>query len=192
MSRARAKIEECRLKVAEIKAEVDALDVDQSSTQLRSKVDDLSSILESMPQRDLYDELEPFARNVKIIGQMVIGTVVVGIVLIRTAVSILQHAHFLGVDDTLLTVSGGLAVAATLELAYTFFTSGPDEAVEPLILGLSAATLLVITSLRQPTWAATGLIVSLVIALVLLFVVRDFFITHRHESRILVSRDGSD
>lgn len=36
----------------------------------------------------------------------------------------------------------GLAAAAVVELAYTLFTPGPDEALDPLMLGLSAALLL--------------------------------------------------
>jgi len=35
-----------------------------------------------------------------------------------------------------------LAAAAAVELVYTLFTRGPDEALDPLMLGLSAAALL--------------------------------------------------
>jgi hypothetical protein len=39
-------------------------------------------------------------------------------------------------------VADGLAAAAAVELVYSLFTSGPDEALDPLLLGLSAAALL--------------------------------------------------
>jgi hypothetical protein len=40
------------------------------------------------------------------------------------------------------TIGVALAVGAAIELAYTLFTHGPDEALDPLMLGLSAAIIL--------------------------------------------------
>lgn len=56
-------------------------------------------------------------------------------------------------DPTTLILNGisiGLAAAAALELAYTLFTPGPDEALDPLMLALSATLLLKLTQLTSP------------------------------------------
>src|SRR5947208_1370107 len=45
-------------------------------------------------------------------------------------------------DQALGVVGAALVVAAGLELAYSLFTEGPDEAIEPLLLAMSAAILL--------------------------------------------------
>lgn len=184
MKRTKGNVARCQAKMTEINDQLDEFDESRSLTQLRSKFAELSNIVDSMVPKGLYEKLEPPAHNVKVIGQMLVGTAVVCVVLLKATINMFNHLQFMNVDDTLTTVSGGLAVAATLELAYTFFTSGPDEAVEPLILGLAAAVLLAITSLKTPTWAAAGLIAALVFALVLLFVVRDFFIVDPNERRI--------
>ena len=44
--------------------------------------------------------------------------------------------------DVLNLTGDALAAAAAVELVYTLFTKGPDEALDPLMLGLSAAALL--------------------------------------------------
>lgn len=44
--------------------------------------------------------------------------------------------------DILNLTGDALAAAAAVELVYTLFTRGPDEAIDPLMLGLSAAALL--------------------------------------------------
>lgn len=184
MKRVTVNIAKCHEKLNQIKGELDKPDASRSVTELRSNVDELSEILESMSPEGLYEKFEPAAYNVKVAGQMLVGAVVVCLVAQTTIMNIVHHLQFVQVEDTLTTVSGGLAVAATLELAYAFFTNGPDEAIEPLILGLSAAILLAITSLKTPTWAAAGLIAALVVALALLFIVRDLFIVEVDERRI--------
>jgi hypothetical protein len=45
-------------------------------------------------------------------------------------------------SDVLNLTGDALAAAAAVELVYTLFTKGPDEALDPLMLGLSAAALL--------------------------------------------------
>ena len=42
-------------------------------------------------------------------------------------------------------IPGALAVADGVELAYTLYTPGPDEALDPLMLGLSSGLLLLVT-----------------------------------------------
>ena len=71
----------------------------------------------------------------------------------------------------LVLISVSLAVAASLELAYTLFTPGPDEAIDPLILGISAIFLYLASTQTDLTWAG-GVSVILAITLGVLFAVR--------------------
>jgi hypothetical protein len=50
-----------------------------------------------------------------------------------------------GLPDSppLVLVGEGLAISAGVELAYMLFTPGPDEAIEPVMLGIAAAILIV-------------------------------------------------
>ena len=69
-----------------------------------------------------------------------------------------------------------LAYSAGFELAYTLFTPGPDEAVEPVIMGLAAAMLLGFSKVdRIDVVAGCGAVVF-VIALAGLFLVRHYFV----------------
>ena len=81
-------------------------------------------------------------------------------------------------------VSGALLAAAAVELAYMLFTPGPDEAIDPLILGLAGTTILALSHHEQAAGesgrAGTGLddlmngalILLLVAGLFLLFFLR--------------------
>nr|WP_294501412.1 hypothetical protein [uncultured Rhodopila sp.] len=42
-------------------------------------------------------------------------------------------------------VSRGLAYSAGIELAFMLFTPGPDEAIEPVIIGIAAAILMLVS-----------------------------------------------
>jgi len=44
-------------------------------------------------------------------------------------------------------VSYGLGISAAIELAYMLFTPGPDEAIQPLILGIASALLLIVSKI---------------------------------------------
>jgi hypothetical protein len=78
-----------------------------------------------------------------------------------------------GIEGHVFAIIGvALAVGAAIELAYTLFTHGPDEALDPLMLGLSAAIILQLGKvhgfdLRQATSA-----ILYVVALGTAFVVR--------------------
>jgi hypothetical protein len=63
-----------------------------------------------------------------------------------------------------------------VELAYTFFTDGPDEAIDPLILGLSSFALIEIS--RSDTHLNTSAIPILLVtlAIVVLFIARRFLL----------------
>jgi hypothetical protein len=76
-------------------------------------------------------------------------------------------------------VGDALAVAAVVELCYALFTPGPDEALDPLMLGLAAALLIGFsqTESLDPRSALAALIFSG--ALGVLFFIRRTFVSDR-------------
>jgi len=75
----------------------------------------------------------------------------------------------------------GLAAAAVVELAYTLFTEGPDEALDPLMLGLSATILIELGRFGDDASPRrAGALLLLALLLVLLFATR-LFLAERHD-----------
>jgi hypothetical protein len=75
--------------------------------------------------------------------------------------------------------ASALAVAAAIELAYTLFTPGPDEALEPLMLGLSSGILFLISENADKNLSAPAQFSAVllgVLALGFLFVIRRYFL----------------
>lgn len=94
---------------------------------------------------DVYARARPYAAILKASLQMLVGVIAVSVVG-------WQVLFFSVKDPTTLILDGisiGLAAAAALELAYTLFTPGPDEALDPLMLALSATLLLKLTQLTS-------------------------------------------
>lgn len=90
--------------------------------------------------------MDPIASNMKIVIQMLIG---VGIVIANAVdfYSLFADVHYevlknMTAHNPLELTGYALAISASIELAYMLFTPGPDEAVDPLILGLSSAALI--------------------------------------------------
>ena len=69
-----------------------------------------------------------------------------------------------------------LEYSAGIELAYTLFTEGPDEAVEPVIMGLAAAMLLGFSKLGSIDVLAGCGAIAFVLALAGLFLIRHYFV----------------
>jgi hypothetical protein len=138
----------------------------------------------------LYGDIDKPAQWVKAVVQMAIG---VGTVI---AVAILVWFPSLrtgGIAEfALRIVATGLALAAVVELTYTFFTEGPDEALDPLILGLSSFILI---KLSDPNTGLTvgnaGTFALLVLALAALFVVREQFIEKPKRERARIEGDDT-
>ena len=112
----------------------------------------------------LYDKAKPWAKTAKIVGQMLIGlatAVAVIVVLIMRAGFLVDNSNALadnvsGADmltaDVFAITAVGLAAAAALELAYTLYTPGPDEAINPLLLGLSSTFLFLASKTDRLDW----------------------------------------
>ncbi len=84
-------------------------------------------------------------------------------------------AHMLLGERCLGIIAFALILAAGIELAHTLFTDGPDEAIDPLILTLSATLLLQlekVDNLKVSNGLAAFLYVG---ALFLLFMIRQHF-----------------
>jgi hypothetical protein len=137
----------------------------------------------------VYGRAQPYAKNIKALVQVLIGVGVAVIVIIRTVYGFthpncaplaeppnLQERFCYPIPDAadvLGLISDGLATAAVIELAYTFFTEGPDEALDPLILGVSAVLLV---EIGKNDFFSQGVVsfVLLTLGLTLLFLVRMF------------------
>jgi hypothetical protein len=87
--------------------------------------------------RSPYWGWKPLAHRIKVALQMIVGGSAVVILAYRT----LGSRTFLPAEDVITLIGNALATAAVIELAYTLFTPGPDEALDPLMLGLAAALL---------------------------------------------------
>jgi transcriptional regulator with XRE-family HTH domain len=132
--------------------------------------------------KDLYNKVQPRAELFKGVIQIAIGIAVI---------IIFSHQFFSRghkQPDIALSALGlvgyGLAVSAAVELAYTFFTKGPDEALDPLILGVSSFTLIALSEIDPPKLNTTDAIpISLLaLAIVLLFLARRFLLEVEDEA----------
>lgn len=82
---------------------------------------------------DLYSATKPPAKWLKAIVQMLIG---VGTLTTLVVLVWISHLRSVGIGALALRIVGtGLALSAVVELTYTLFTDGPDEALDPLTLG---------------------------------------------------------
>ncbi|WP_345821410.1 hypothetical protein ABC766_05330 [Methylobacterium fujisawaense] len=82
--------------------------------------------------------------------------------------------------NTLALVGDGLMYSAGFELAYMLFTPGPDEAIEPVILGM-AATILIIISDEKTDWFDAVVPAALTLSIGFLFYLKKVFLP-KHEA----------
>jgi hypothetical protein len=95
---------------------------------------------------ELYEKSEKRAEPLKGYAQMLLGVAVI-VILVYQWIGRWHSLPLATVADKALTLVGvALAISAVVELAYTFFTRGPDEALDPLILGISSFALIKISS----------------------------------------------
>jgi Ca2+/Na+ antiporter len=138
---------------------------------------------------DIYDTPGPFVKNIKITMQMFIGVGLVGLIFLKTLHLFSFHQDFLNTafpflnfvyQQRMLELVGlTLAYSSAIDLAYTLFTPGPDEAVDPLITGLAATILLFISKSSSFDLTETAGIVFLVLALAGLFLIKKAFVSKK-------------
>lgn len=126
----------------------------------------------------LYAWIAPKARLLKAAIQMLIGALAVvdlGTQMWKGHIS--WRPGFPTAEHSLALIGSALAAATVVELAYTLFTDGPDEVLDPLMLGIT--TFLIIElgmTTTHITWGTGfGLLLS-TIALGALFAIRQRFI----------------
>lgn len=126
----------------------------------------------------VYAWIAPKARLLKAVVQMLIGALA-GILLGAKMWDgrAWWNPTFPSAEKGLTLIGAALAAATVVELAYTLFTDGPDEALDPLMLGISAFLIIELGKpLTQIKWGTgLGLLLS-AIALGLLFAIRQRFI----------------
>jgi hypothetical protein len=100
--------------------------------------------LASAKSHPVYNAYRFRAEGIKIILQMLIGSALAGILVIKLICrAVGWGARYWAFQMTTLDLVGhALAYSAGIELAYTLFTPGPDEALDPVLMGLAAAALL--------------------------------------------------
>jgi DNA-binding XRE family transcriptional regulator len=125
---------------------------------------------------DLYNAVQPPAEAVK--GYIQIGIGIAVVVIFGLQWYSQRHEQFNIAHSALAFVGYGLAVSAAVELAYTFFTKGPDEALDPLILGVSSFALISLSMIDQPKLTMTNAIPTslFALAILLLFFARRFLL----------------
>jgi len=129
----------------------------------------------------LYEKWKPIALRVKITIQMLIGLAILALLILKLALQAIdiQHVHFLTQltrNHPLQIVGYALAISACVELAYMLYTPGPDEAIEPLILGMSSAILIVISKKHIVGYDVALTILVLTAGIGFLFWVRKQFV----------------
>jgi hypothetical protein len=98
-----------------------------------------------------YALCETISYIIKISFQMLIGAAIVALIAGKILFRIVNMTSLFDIPpilrlNVLEIVGKGLAYSAGIELAYMLFTPGPDEALEPVILGLASAVLLIISN----------------------------------------------
>jgi hypothetical protein len=157
-------------------------------------------------QKSAHDKFRPYAKRIKIYLQMLIGIaltcVLIGKILEHLGINIAWlnwikvglYAQSLFKTPTLSIVGHALSYSAAIDLAYTLFTPGPDEAVEPLITGLAAAILLEIANPDKLIPHAVSIAIFVTV-LAGLFVIRRVFIEERRlweRSMIFTPREKAE
>ena len=157
-----------------------------------SRIAELRSDIQRSRHYWLYDITEPVARFLKVILQMGIG--VTAVALIWRMVLLAWHDesknNLPDIEATLTVIAAALAVAAAVELAYTLFTQGPDEAIDPLMLGLASALALQLAKAKDLTPSQGLATLAYTAGLGLLFAIRRAFVSSDDQALTPCERIG--
>ena len=138
--------------------------------------------LKKIPEGEaVYDSVQSRAEGAKAILQIAVGILFLLILIIELCIHWSETLSG-AADRALIIIGVALAFSAVVELAYTFFTDGPDEAIDPLILGISSFALIRLST-GNPKLNNVALPVSLLaLAVFVLFVARRFLLEVRKKS----------
>lgn len=141
------------------------------------------------PETSLYQKLEAPASKIKTALQMLVGLILALYVLGRLIYEGIHNPAYIletfPAADLLTPIAAALFIATAFELAFLLFTEGPDEAIQPLILGVAAAFLLIISKVGDNNydpadWYLVVLAVLLALILFLLFRLRKHYEDHQY------------
>jgi hypothetical protein len=122
-----------------------------------------------------YRKAAPIAGFFKALAQMAIGLAAVVVLLVRLIMAWVAGSDVNQLQAEIFGVIGvALALAAAVELAYTLYTHGPDEALNPVMLALSAALILQLGHVELFQWPEGVAALLYVSALAGLFAVRNY------------------
>lgn len=139
------------------------------------------------------------ARDLRTIIQFVIGSYVFFIVVAKPVLLVMNVflpgceltgnpiLQYIAYSPILLLVGHALAFSAAVELAYMLFTAQLDEAIDPLIIGVASASLILISDEHPDSWSEAIFILFAAISLFILFRLRH---NERKEQGRNVPRDG--
>lgn len=152
-----------------------AIPASEQRQQLLDELDAMNSTViakRHATASDLYDTWGPIAKKFKAAAQMLIGTLGgIAAIVVPLIIAIAGHQD-IKVKSVLDIVALTLAAAAAIELSYTLFTEGPDEAIDPAALGLSSAIILQLASVDRFTMVEAGAAMLYALALGTLLYVR--------------------
>lgn len=123
----------------------------------------------------LYAHVERRAEGIKAVLQIAIGLVFVLILVIQLSIH-WDETVDKAASRAFVIIGAALAFSAVVELAYTFFTDGPDEALNPLILGISSFALIRLSTGNLQVNAIALPVLLLALAIVALLIARRFLL----------------
>jgi hypothetical protein len=162
------------------------------------------------PDEAIYHAAEPRAAGVRVVLQMLIGVSLVVLIVASAILAIYNVIYAPKQADTdwlarlntilsadikspkdyfdvarrdLLSVIGyGLVMSAGIDLAYMLFTPDLDEAVNPLIVALSAGSIIILSQDKiTENWFAPLALIVMVVSIAVLFWVRKIFIEKKRD-----------
>ncbi|MFY8325386.1 hypothetical protein [Pseudoalteromonas sp. ZZD1] len=98
--------------------------------------------------------------------------------------------HILGVD-TFSYIANTLAISAGIELGYMLFTNGPDEAIEPLMLGVTSAAFYTLSANFGGSWVLGIYALSILVLMYCLKKYKDWGLDHEDEEPEKISTSAS-
>ena len=102
---------------------------------------------------DIYPGQKPaiitkWAKRIKYLLQALIGFFIVMMVLVSVTLTIFDPVNH-GSIQILAWVGKALLFAAAIDLAFMLFTPGPDEALQPVIIGIAATVLILVSDFKE-------------------------------------------
>ena len=126
----------------------------------------------------IYQYMKPKAEVIKIVLQMFVGLFIFIFLAMKLLIDAGVEPNLDAIYETLKAakllsvVAYGLGVSATIELAYMLFTPGPDEVIDPLLMGLASTVLLLMSKADLLSWQLGLGILFIVAAMAGLFYLR--------------------